>query len=91
MRVCSRREQTRLRRENARREAAGGEAVYQPMSPIDMRLTLIRLGIAAIFLVAGLLLRQAGVAFALYLIAYLITVLPGGGQGRVSFYTWQIL
>ena len=80
-----RREQTRLRRENARREAAGGEAVYQPMSPIDMRLTLIRLGIAAIFLVAGLLLRQAGVAFALYLIAYLITVLPVAAKVAYHF------
>lgn len=80
-----RREQTRLRRENARREAAGGETVYQPMSPIDMRLTLIRLGIAAIFLVAGLLLRQAGVAFALYLIAYLITVLPVAAKVAYHF------
>lgn len=80
-----RREQTRLRRENARREAAGGEAVYQPMPPIDMRLTLIRLGIAAIFLVAGLLLRQAGVAFALYLIAYLITVLPVAAKVAYHF------
>ncbi len=80
-----RREQTRLRRENARREAAGGEAVYQPMSPIDMRLTLIRLGIAAIFLVAGLLLRQAGVAFVLYLIAYLITVLPVAAKVAYHF------
>lgn len=80
-----RREQTRLRRENARREAAGGEAVYQPMSLIDMRLTLIRLGIAAIFLVAGLLLRQAGVAFALYLIAYLITVLPVAAKVAYHF------
>lgn len=80
-----RREQTRLRRENARREAAGGEAVYQPMSLIDMRLTLIRLGIAAIFLAAGLLLRQAGVAFALYLIAYLITVLPVAAKVAYHF------
>lgn len=71
-----RREQTRLRRENARREAAGGEAVYQPMSILDIRVNLIRLAIAALFLVVGLLLGQMGFSFAFYLIAYLITVLP---------------
>lgn len=71
-----RREQTRLRRENAKRGASGAEVPYQAMSPIDMRFTLIRLAIAAIFLIFGVLLRQTGVGFVFYLIAYLITVLP---------------
>ena len=48
-----RREQTRLRRENAKRGASGAEVPYQAMSPIDMRFTLIRLAIAAIFLIFG--------------------------------------
>lgn len=71
-----RREQTRLRRENAKRGASGAEVPYQAMSPIDMRFTLIRLAIAAIFLILGVFLRQTGVGFVFYLIAYLITVLP---------------
>ena len=71
-----RREQTRLRRENARREAAGIEVPYQPMSIMDIRFTLIRLAIAAAFLVLGLVLSSTPAAFPLYLIAYLITVLP---------------
>ena len=71
-----RREQTRLRRENARREAAGVETAYQPMSPMDMRFTLIRLAVAAVFLVVGLLFQQMGISFAFHLIAYLITMLP---------------
>ena len=71
-----RREQTRLRRENAKRGASGAEVPYQAMSPIDMRFTLIRLAIAAIFLIFGVFLRQTGVGFVFYLIAYLITVLP---------------
>lgn len=71
-----RREQTRLRRENAKRGASGGEVPYQAMSPIDMRFTLIRLAIAAIFLIFGVFLRQTGIGFVFYLIAYLITVLP---------------
>lgn len=71
-----RREQTRLRRENARREAAGIEVSYQPMSVMDIRFTLIRLAVAAVFLALGLVLRKTPAAFPLYLIAYLITVLP---------------
>lgn len=80
-----RREQTRLRRENARREAAGGEAVYQPMSILDIRVSLIRLAIAALFLVVGLLLGQMGFSFAFYLIAYLITVLPVAAKVAHNF------
>lgn len=75
-----RREQTRLRRENAKRGASGGEVPYQAMSPMDMRLTLVRLAIAAIFLIFGVFLRQTGVGFVFYLIAYLITVLPVAGK-----------
>ena len=58
-----RREQTRLRRENARREAAGIEVPYQPMSIMDIRFTLIRLAIAAAFLVLGLVLSSTPAAF----------------------------
>lgn len=71
-----RREQTRLRRENAKRSASGAEIPYQAMTPMDMRFTLIRLAIAAIFLIVGVFLRQTGVGVVFYLIAYLITVLP---------------
>lgn len=71
-----RREQTRLRRENAKRSASGAEIPYQAMTPMDMRFTLIRLAIAAIFLIVGVFLRQTSVGVVFYLIAYLITVLP---------------
>lgn len=71
-----RREQTRLRRENAKRGASGGEVPYQAMTPMDMRFTLVRLAIAAIFLIFGVFLQQTGIGFVFYLIAYLITVLP---------------
>lgn len=71
-----RREQTRLRRENAKRGASGGEVPYQAMSPMDMRFTLVRLAIAAIFLLVGVFLRQTRAGVVFYLIAYLITVLP---------------
>lgn len=71
-----RREQTRLRRESAKRGASGAEIPYQAMTPMDMRFTLIRLAIAAIFLIFGVFLRQTGIGFIFYLIAYLITVLP---------------
>lgn len=71
-----RREQTRMRRESARRGSAISEVPFQPMSSLDIRLTLIRLAIAAVFLAVGLLFRKSGAAFFFYLIAYLITVLP---------------
>ena len=76
MHACARREQTRLRRETARREAAGMEMTYQPMSVYDMRFTLIRLAVAAVLLIAGLILPWYVASLVLYLIAYLITVLP---------------
>ena len=47
-----RREQTRLRRENARR---GGAEPYQPMSMMDVRFTSVRLAVAVVFLLLGLL------------------------------------
>lgn len=75
-----RREQTRLRRENAKRGASGAEAPYQAMTPMDMRFTLIRLAVAAIFLILGVFLRQTTAGFIFYLIAYLITVLPIVGK-----------
>lgn len=71
-----RREQTRLRRENARRGTNGLDVPRQPMSMMDIRLTLIRLAIAAVFLVLGALLSGLGIGSFLYLVAYLITVLP---------------
>lgn len=80
-----RREQTRLRRENAKRGASGAEVPYQAMSPMDMRFTLIRLAIAAIFLIFGVFLRQTGIGFVFYLIAYLITVLPIAGKVAYHF------
>lgn len=80
-----RREQTRLRRENAKRSASGAEVPYQAMSPMDMRFTLIRLAIAAIFLIFGVFLRQTGIGSVFYLIAYLITVLPIAGKVAYHF------
>lgn len=71
-----RREHTRLRRENAKRSASGGEIPYQAMTPMDMRFTLVRLAVAALFLLIGVFLRQTGAGIVFYLIAYLITVLP---------------
>ena len=71
-----RREQTRLRRENARRIQEGGEVTYQPMTPFDMRDTLVRLGIAAVLLAIGFFLNQSQAGMILYLLAYLLTVFP---------------
>ena len=72
-----RREQTRLRRENARR---GNTDPYQPMSRLEIRFTLIRLGIAAALLMVGLLLDRFiqidTIPFIFFLGAYLLTVLP---------------
>ncbi len=81
-----RREQTRLRRENARRGAAGVEVPYQPMSAFDIRMTLVRLAVAAVFLVLGKLLGEwASIALVLYLVAYLITALPIAAQVARNF------
>lgn len=72
-----RREQTRIRRENARRGTRSTDVPYQPMTPSDIRLTLIRLAVAAVFLVLGVVFRQsATAALILNLIAFLITVFP---------------
>lgn len=72
-----RREQTRIRRENARRGARSADVPYQPMTPSDIRLTLIRLAVAAVFLVLGILFRQSPTAALIFnLIAFLITVFP---------------
>ena len=71
-----RREQTRLRRENARRIQEGEEVTYQPMTPFDMRDTLVRLGIAAVLLAIGFFLNQSQVGMIFYLLAYLLTVFP---------------
>ena len=70
------REQTRQRRENARRGLYGADVPYQAMTAVDIRGTLIRLAVAAVFLVIGRLLDQGTGAFVFYLIAYLISVLP---------------
>lgn len=71
-----RREQTRLRRENARKGVTEGEPEYQT-SMLDMRVTLLRLGVTALFLVIGLLLRQQKTAsFALFILAYIAVGFP---------------
>ncbi len=71
-----RREQTRLRRENSRRNGNGLDLPYQPMTIIDIRFTLIRLAVVCVFLALGVLLKKnvAGLVFSL--IAYLIAMLP---------------
>lgn len=74
-----RREQTRLRRENARRAAQGKQALYQPMPAADMRFTLIRSAVAVVSLVVGAVMGRAdadGLSLALYLLAYLVAGLP---------------
>ncbi len=71
-----RREQTRLRRENARRNGNGVELPYQPMTAIDIRFTLIRIAVTCIFLVLGTLLKKNVFGLVFSLIAYLIAMLP---------------
>ncbi|MDY3618071.1 heavy metal translocating P-type ATPase [Agathobaculum sp.] len=71
-----RREQTRQRRENARRGLYGADVPYQAMTAVDIRGTLVRLAIAAVFLIIGRVLEQGTGALVFYLIAYLIAVLP---------------
>ncbi|MGI6181114.1 MAG: heavy metal translocating P-type ATPase [Agathobaculum sp.] len=81
-----RREQTRLRRENARRGAAGVEVPYQPMSAFDIRMTVIRLAIALAFLVLGKLLGEwTSASLLFYVVAYLITALPIAAQVARNF------
>lgn len=71
-----RREQTRLRRENARRIQEGAEVTYQPMTRLDMQSTGARLAAAAIVLVAGIAMGDSSAALPLCLLAFLITALP---------------
>ena len=71
-----RREQTRLRRENARRIQEGAEVTYQPMSRLDMQSIGARLAAAAIVLVAGIAMGDSSAALPLCLLAFLITALP---------------
>lgn len=71
-----RREQTRLRRENARRIQEGAEVTYQPMTRLDMQSVGVRLAAAAIVLVAGIAMGDSSAALPLCLLAFLITALP---------------
>ena len=71
-----RREQTRLRRENARRIQEGAEVTYQPMTRLDMQSIGARLAAAAIVLVAGIAMGGSSAALPLCLLAFLITALP---------------
>ena len=71
-----RREQTRLRRENARRIQEGAEVTYQPMTRLDMQSVGARLAAAAIVLVAGIAMGGSSAALPLCLLAFLITALP---------------
>ena len=71
-----RREQTRLRRENARRIQEGAEVTYQPMTRLDMQSVGARLAAAAIVLVAGIAMGDSSAALPLCLLAFLITALP---------------
>ena len=71
-----RREQTRLRRENARRIQEGAEVTYQPMTRLDMQSRGARLAAAAIVLVAGIAMGDSSAALPLCLLAFLITALP---------------
>ena len=77
-----RREQTRLRRENAKRGASsGGEGRYQALSMMDMQFTLIRLIASSAFVIAGALFGSDDhIAFILYLLAYLLTAVPIAGN-----------
>ena len=71
-----RREQPRLRRENARRIQEGAEVTYQPMTRLDMQSIGARLAVAAIVLVAGIAMGGSSAALPLCLLAFLITALP---------------
>lgn len=71
-----RREQTRLRRENARRIQEGAEVTYQPMTRLDMQSVGARLAAAAIVLVAGIAMGGSSAALPLCLLSFLITALP---------------
>ena len=68
-----RREQTRLRRENARR---GGQTDTPLLTKIDLHMTIIRLVVAAVLLGIGALLNQQPATLLLYLVAYVTAALP---------------
>lgn len=70
-----RREQTRLRRENARL-GHSGEANFQALTKTDIRLTCIRLAAAGALTGLGVLFRKSTAGFCCYLAAYLIVMLP---------------
>lgn len=77
-----RREQTRLRRENAKRgTSSGGEEHYRAMSLMDMQFTLIRLVASAALVIAGAVFGSGDtISLALYLLAYLLTAVPVAGN-----------
>ena len=70
-----RREQTRLRRENAKHgSSGGGESTYQAVSMMDLQMTAIRLVAAAVLVIAGAVFGQSdSIAFVLYLLSFLLT------------------
>lgn len=77
-----RREQTRLRRENAKRgTSSGGEEHYRAMSLMDMQFTLIRLIASAALVIAGAVFGSSDtISLVLYLLAYLLTAVPVAGS-----------
>ena len=76
-----RREQTRLRRENAKHGSSGGESTYQAVSLMDLQMTAIRLVAAAVLVIAGAVFGQSdGIAFVLYLLSFLLTAVPIAGK-----------
>ena len=76
-----RREQTRLRRENAKHGSSGGESTYQAVSLMDLQMTAIRLVAAAVLVIAGAVFGQSdSIAFVLYLLSFLLTAVPIAGK-----------
>ena len=77
-----RREQTRLRRENAKHgSSGGGESTYQAVSLMDLQMTAIRLVAAAVLVIAGAVFGQSdSIAFVLYLLSFLLTAVPIAGK-----------
>lgn len=77
-----RREQTRLRRENAKHgSSGGGESTYQAVSLMDLQMTAIHLVAAAVLVIAGAVFGQSdSIAFVLYLLSFLLTAVPIAGK-----------
>lgn len=71
-----RREHTRQRRENARRNGNMLDLPYQPMTMLDIRSELIRLGVACAFLIFGYALKKSSAGTTFSVIAYIIAMLP---------------